>query len=76
MCSLKFLSSETALYLCKSTIRPCMDTANMSELVLLILTLISSRNGYIGLLVLYLLRYLNPWRIVSYMYYFERFHPN
>ena len=36
--SLKFLSPEVALYLYKSTIRPCMNTAVMSELVLLVAT--------------------------------------
>ena len=25
ICSMKFLSPEAALYLCKSTIRPCME---------------------------------------------------
>ena len=62
--SMKFLSPEVALYLCISTIRPCRNTVVMSWLVLLIATWncwISYKNGYAGLLVLYLLPLLNPW---------------
>ena len=56
--SMKFLSPEVALYLYKSTIRPCMEFVVMSGLVLLVATWncwISYRNGYVGLLVLHLL---------------------
>ena len=36
ICSMKFLSPEVALYLCKSTIQLCMNTVVMPELVLLV----------------------------------------
>ena len=63
--SMKFLSPEVALYLYKSTIRPCMEYCChvMSGLVLLVATWncwISYRNGYVGPLVLHLLPLLNP----------------
>ena len=64
ICSMKFLSPEVALYLCKSTIQPCRNTAVMSGLVLLVATWncwISYKNGYAGLLFLHLL----PWLIIK-----------
>ena len=56
--STKFLSPEVALYLYKSTIRPCMEyvVTNCET---------SYKNGYTGLLVLHLLLLLNPWLIVE-----------
>ena len=60
-CSMKFLSPEVALYLYKPTICPCMeycclvwDCAPICYLEFL------DKNGYTGLLVLYLLLLLNP----------------
>ena len=66
--SMKFLSPEVALCLYKSTIRPCMEYCFVSGLVLLVATWncwISYSNGYVGLLVLYLLPLLNLWLIVE-----------
>ena len=66
--SVKFHSPEVALYLCKSTIRPCMEYCCLVGLVLLVATWncwISYRNGYVGLLVLHLRPLLNPWLIVE-----------
>ena len=66
--SMKFLSPEVALYLYKSTIRLCMEHCCHVSLVLLVATWncwISYRNGYVGLLVLHLLRLLNSWLIVE-----------
>ena len=66
--SVKFLSPEVALYLCKSTIRHVWNTVVMSGLVLLVATWncwISYKNGYTGLLALRLLPLLNPWLIVK-----------
>ena len=66
--SMKFLSPEVALYLYKSTIRPCMEYCCHVWMVLLVATWncwISYRNGYAGLLVLHLLPLLNPWFIVE-----------
>ena len=62
--SMKFVFPEFALYLYKSSIRPCIITFVMSGLVLLVSIWncwISYRNGYEGLLVLHLLPLLNPW---------------
>ena len=66
--SMKFLTSEAALYLYKSTIWSCRNTVVISGMVLLVATWncwISYRNGYVGLLVLHLLPLLNPWLIVE-----------
>ena len=66
--SMKFLSPEVALYLYKSTIRPCMEYCCHVWAVLLVATWncwISYRNGYVGLLVLHFLPLLNPWLIVE-----------
>ena len=66
--SMKFLSPRL---LCISISQPygnVWNTAVMSGLVLLVATWncwISYRNGYVGLLVLHLLRLLNPWLIVE-----------
>ena len=38
ICFMKFLSPEFALYLCTSTIRPCMEYCAMSGLVILAAT--------------------------------------
>ena len=65
--SMKFLSPEVALYVSKSTIRPCMEycchvwVGTPSRY----LKLLSYQNGYKGLLVLHLLLLLNPWFIVE-----------
>ena len=68
ICSIKFLSPEVALYLYKSTIWPCMEYCCHVGLV----PLIASwncwkryKNGYVQLLVLRLLPFLNPWLIVE-----------
>ena len=64
--SRKFLSPEAALYLYKCG--HAWNTVVMSGLVLLLATWscwISYKNGYTGLLVLYLLPLLNPWLIVK-----------
>ena len=68
ICSMKFLSPEVALYLYKSTIRPCMKYcchvwAGLSSCCLELLDKL--QNGYVGLLVLHLLLPLNPWLIVE-----------
>ena len=66
--SVKFVSPEVALYLYKSTIRPCMEyCCYCSGLVLLVAwnCWISYRNEYVGLLVLHLLPLLNPWLMVE-----------
>ena len=61
--SMKFLSPEVALYLCKSTIHPCMEYcchiwAGAPSCYLELLE-------YAGLLVLHLLLLLNPWLIIE-----------
>ena len=66
--SKKFLFPKVALHLYKSTIQPCMEYCCMSGLVLLVATWscwTSYKNGYAGLLVLYLLPLLNPLSIVE-----------
>ena len=68
--SMKFLSPEVALYLYKSTIRPCMEYcchvwAAAPSSYLDLLDKLQKRNGYAGLLVLHLLLLLNPWLIVE-----------
>ena len=62
--SMKFLSSDVALYLYRSTIRPCMEHcchvwAGVQN------CLLSYKSGYAGLLVLLLLPLLNPWLIIK-----------
>ena len=59
--SMKF-RSEVALYLCKSTIRPCMEYCCH---VWAGTTSCCYKNGYAGLLVLHLLLLLYPWLIVE-----------
>ena len=65
--SMKFLSPEVALYVSKSTIRPCMEycchvwVGTPSRY----LKLLSYQNGYVGLLVHHLLLLLNPWFIAK-----------
>ena len=66
--SMKFLSPEVALYLYKSTIRPCMEYcchvwAGAPSCYLDLLNKL--QNGYAGLLVLHLLLLLNPWLIIE-----------
>ena len=66
--SVKFLSSEVALYLYISTIRPYMKYCNHACAGVLITTMIcwiSNRTGYLGVLVLQLLFLLNPLLIVK-----------
>ena len=66
--SMKFLSPEVALYLYKSTIRPCMEYCChvwAGTLVAPRNCYISCKNGYAGLLVLHLLPLVNPWLIVE-----------
>ena len=71
--SMRFHSLEVALYLYKSTIRPCMDWAGallcfMSGLVPLVATWncwISYKKGYAGLSVPHLLLLLNPFLITK-----------
>ena len=61
--SMKFLSPKVALYLYKSTIRPCWNTIVMSGMVRLVATWncwINYKNGYAGLFVLHFLPLLNP----------------
>ena len=66
--SMKFFSPEFAMYFCKSTIHPYMEYCChvsagapncYSEL------LASYKNEYAGLLVLHLLRLMNPWPIIE-----------
>ena len=66
ICSMKFLSPEVALYLYRSTIRPCMEYCCYFWLALLVATWncwISYKNEYAGPLVLHLLPLLKPWLI-------------
>ena len=61
---IKFLSLEVALYLCKSTICPCMEYcchiwAGAASCYLEFLDKL--QNKHAGLLVLHLLPLLNPW---------------
>ena len=61
--SMKFLSSEVVLYLCRSTIRPCMEyccDARVGAPSCYLELLDKLQKGYAGLLVLYLLPLLNP----------------
>ena len=55
---MKFLSPEVALYLYKSTIRPCMEYCCHVWAGAL-------SYEYVGLLVLHLLLFLNPWLIIK-----------
>ena len=66
--SMNFFSPEVAIYFCKSTIHPHMEYCChvsagapncYSEL------LASCKNEYAGLLVLHLLRLMNPWPILE-----------
>ena len=68
ICSMKFLSPDLALYLYKSTMRPCMKYCFHVWSVLLVTTCncwISYKNKYAQLLFLRLLPLLNPWLIVQ-----------
>ena len=58
--SMKFFSSEVALYLYKSTIRSCMEYCCH-----VLAGAPSCYYGYAGLLVLHLLLLLNPWPIAE-----------
>ena len=63
---MKFLSPEVALYLYKSTIRPCMEYCShvWAGAPTCYLELLDSfKNGYAELSVLHLLPLLNPWLI-------------
>ena len=57
ICSMKFLSPDVALYLCKSTIHPCMEYCCH--------VLAGAPSCYWELLVLHLLLLLNLWLIVE-----------
>ena len=57
ICSMKFLSPDVALYLCKSTIHPCMEYCCH--------VLAGAPSCYWELLVLHLLLILNLWLIVE-----------
>ena len=66
--SMKFLTPEAALYLYKSTIRPCMEYcchvwAGAPSCYLELLNKLQKR--ILGLLVLHLLPFLNLWLIVE-----------
>ena len=66
--SMKFISPEVALYLYKSTIRPCMDYcchvwAGAPSCYVELLDKL--QNDYAGLLVPHLLLLLNPWLIIE-----------
>ena len=68
VCSVKFLSPEVALYLYKSTIRPCMEyschvRAGVPSCYLELLDKL--QNEYVALLIFHLLLVLNPWLIVE-----------
>ena len=64
--SMKFLSPEVALYLCKSTVRPCMEYCCQvwAGAPSFYLDLLDKLEKWIRLLVLQLLLLLNPWLIV------------
>ena len=84
ICSMKFLSLEVALYLCISINLPYNHAWNAVVMSWLLAATrncwISYKNGYAGLLVLYLQPVLNLWLIVEmqpslslfYRYYFGR----
>ena len=66
--SMKFLSSEVAPYLYKSTICPCMEYCCHIWAGALVATWncwTSYKNEYAGLLVLHLVLLLNPWLIIE-----------
>ena len=66
--TMKFLSPEVALYLYKSTIRPCMEYCYHVWAGAPVATLIcqtSYKNEYAGFLDLQLLLLLSPWLIVE-----------
>ena len=68
ICYMKFLSPEVALYLYKSTIKPCMEYCChfwAGTLNYFLEMLDKLQNGYLGLLLLHLLLLLNPWLIVE-----------
>ena len=66
---LEVSSSGVTLYLCKSTIQPFQQFPYLGwgrgEAVFLAFTYINCKNGYVGLLVLHLLFFLNSWLIVE-----------
>ena len=79
--SVKFFSLEVALYLYKSTIRSCIEYCChiWASAPNCYLELLNQKNGYVELLILYLLSLLSPWLIVEiqqdclfYRYYFGR----
>ena len=68
ICSMKFFSTEVALYLYKSTIWPCTEYccqvwAGAPSCYLELLA--SYKNQYAGLVVLQLVLLLNPWLIIK-----------
>ena len=64
---LRFFSPEVALYLYKSTIRPCTFCGHVHsvDIQLSHLGWCPYKNEYAGLLVFHLLLLLNPWLIVE-----------
>ena len=69
ICSMKFLSPEVALYLYKSTMRPCMEFffliwAGAPSCYFQLLDKLQKKKGCAGLLVLSLLL-LNPWIMIE-----------
>ena len=63
--SVKFLSPEIDLYLCKSALCPCMKYCCHIWAGAPSFCQISYKNGYSGLSVLHLLSLWNPWLIVK-----------
>ena len=63
---MKFLSLEVALYLYKSTIRPCMEYCChvLAGAPSCYFKLLDKLNEYAGLLVLHFLLLLNPWYLL------------
>ena len=67
ICSMKFLSPEVALYLCKSTIQPCMEYCChvWAGVPCCHLEILDYKNEYVGLMVFHLLPPLNPSLIIK-----------
>ena len=64
---MKFLSPEVALYLYKCVMRPYLEYCChiWTGAPSCYLGMLNYRNGYVGLLVLYLLTLLNSWLIIK-----------
>ena len=64
--SMKLLSPEVVLYLCKSTIEPCMECYNSwAGAASCYFEILDKLHKYARLLVPHLLPLLNPWLIVE-----------